>query len=85
MKKHKRKFIIETTRVEYHRCRYLVEARSEDEAQAIFDDPDHPSHDRDACALTEDCPVDAEEHVCEVYTEAEAKAAGLSLIPDPLG
>jgi hypothetical protein len=84
MKNDKRKFIIETVRTEYHTCRYLVEARSKDEARAIFDDPDHPGHDPDACLLTEDDPVNADEDVVEVYTGAEAKKAGLSLIPDPL-
>lgn len=84
MKNKKRKFIIETVRTEYHTCRYVVEAASKEHAQAIFDEPDHEDYDPEACRLTEDDPVNANEHVTEVYSEAEAKAAGLSLIPDPL-
>ena len=56
-------YIIETFRTEYHRCLYRVAAENEEEAEAIFDDPDHPKYDRAACELIKDDSVDAEEGV----------------------
>jgi hypothetical protein len=77
--KKKRKFIIETTRTEYHICRYLVEAESKEQAAAMFDDPDGSVFDPDGDKLIDYKAIDANEFVNSVYTEEEAQAAGIRI------